>query len=68
MSILVRFTPTGLTAAKYDETLVQTLKASGPVSARTASSITCAFGPDDNVRVSEIWDSPRAARWRSVSG
>lgn len=56
MSIVVRFAPTGLTAAQYDETirrLDEQLGGSGP----DGCDYHVCFGTDGNLRVSEIWDS-----------
>ena len=55
MSIVVRFTPTSLTAAKYDAT-IQALKESGTFPPDGLDYHIC-FGSDENLRVSEIWDS-----------
>ena len=56
MSILVRFSPTNVTKEKYEESL-RRLKEAGdfpPV----GMEYHVAFGPDGNMQVSEIWDSP----------
>ena len=55
MSIVVRFTPTALTAAKYDQT-IQTLRESGAFPPDGLDYHVC-FGSDGDLRVSEIWDS-----------
>jgi hypothetical protein len=55
MSIVVRFKPTSLTAAKYDEVLVQ-IKSAGTFPPDGMDYHVC-FGADDDLRVSEIWDS-----------
>jgi hypothetical protein len=55
MAIVVRFSPTGLTAAKYDDTM-QTLEAAGLLPPDGLDHHIC-FGSDGDLRVSEIWDS-----------
>jgi hypothetical protein len=56
MSIVVRFNPTSLTAAKYDET-VRRLTEAGDFPPAGLDYHVC-FGSDGDLRVSEIWDSP----------
>ena len=55
MSIVVRFTPTALTAATYDQ-VIQTLRESGAFPA-DGLDYHVAFASEGNLRVSEIWDS-----------
>ena len=55
MSIVVRFTPTSLTAAKYDET-IRKIEESGTFPPDGLDYHVC-FGSEGNLRVSEIWDS-----------
>ena len=55
MSIVVRFTPTSLTAEQYDES-VRRLTESGDFPPEGMDYHLC-FGTDGNLRVSEIWDS-----------
>ena len=55
MSIVVRFSPIGLTANKYDETISQ-LKNAGEWPPAGLDYHVC-FGADGNLRVSEIWNS-----------
>jgi hypothetical protein len=55
MSVVVRFTPTNVTKEKYDESL-RRLKAAGEFPPE-GMAYHVAFGPEDNMRVSEIWDS-----------
>jgi hypothetical protein len=55
MSILVRFTPTNVTKEKYDESL-RRLKEAGEFPPE-GMELHVAFGPEDNMRVSEVWDS-----------
>ena len=55
MSIVVRFSPTNVTKEKYDESL-QRLKEAGEFPPE-GMEFHVAFGPEDNLRVSEIWDS-----------
>lgn len=57
MSVLIRFTPTRATAAQYDET-IRSLEESGNWPADGLEYHVCFRSPDDdNVRVSEIWES-----------
>jgi hypothetical protein len=55
MSIVVRFSPTSMTAAKYDETIAK-VEASGTFPPDGLDYHVC-FGSEGNLRVSEIWDS-----------
>ena len=55
MSVVVRFSPTNVTKEKYDESL-QRLKEAGEFPPE-GMEYHVAFGPEDNLRVSEIWDS-----------
>ena len=55
MSIVVRFSPTGLTRAKYDEA-TRRLEAIGTWPPDGLDYHVC-FGQEGNLRVSEIWDS-----------
>lgn len=55
MSVLVRFVPTSLTAAQYDES-IRRLSAAGDFPAAGLDYHVC-FGTEGNLRVSEIWDS-----------
>ena len=55
MSVLVRFAPTNVTKEKYEESL-RRLKEAGEFPPE-GMQIHVAFGPEDNMRVSEIWDS-----------
>jgi len=55
MSIVVRFTPAGLTAEQYDTT-IRLLEERGALPPDGLDYHVC-FGPDDNLLVSEIWDS-----------
>jgi hypothetical protein len=57
MSICVRFSPSNLTAEKYDETTRALEEAEVGFPAEGMEYHVC-FGPDKgNLRVSEIWDS-----------
>ena len=56
MSIVVRFSPTALTAEKYDKT-IQKLEATGDFPPSGLDYHVC-FGTDGSLNVSEIWDSP----------
>jgi hypothetical protein len=55
MSVVVRFNPTNVTKEKYDESL-RRLKEAGEFPPE-GMEYHVAFGPEDNLRVSEIWDS-----------
>ena len=55
MSIVVRFSPTALTANKYDETIRQ-IKNAGEWPPAGLDYHVC-FGSDGNLKVSEIWNS-----------
>jgi hypothetical protein len=56
MSIVVRFAPTGMTAEKYDEA-VQRHEGAGIDLPPDGMEFHVCFGPEGNLRVSEIWDS-----------
>lgn len=55
MSFVLRFTPAGFTAAKYDEAIKQ-LEAAGAGSPKGRSYHVC-FGDPNNLYVSDIWDN-----------
>jgi hypothetical protein len=55
MSILVRFTPTAVTTEKYDES-IRRLQEAGEWPPK-GLEVHVAFGPDGNLRVSEIWET-----------
>ncbi|MBV9216241.1 MAG: hypothetical protein JO053_08700 [Acidobacteria bacterium] len=55
MAIVVRFTPNGMTAAKYDE-IINRLRAVGAGSPAGRTFHVC-FGDPNNLKVSDIWDS-----------
>jgi len=55
MSFVLRFTPTGLTAAKYDE-IIKQLNADGAGAPKGRSYHVC-FGDPNNLFVSEIWEN-----------
>ncbi len=55
MSIVVRFSPTAMTAETYDG-VVQRLTENGDFPPDGLDYHVC-FGSDGNLRVSEIWDS-----------
>ena len=55
MSIVVRFTPTGLTKEQYDKT-IRLLNERGALPPDGLDYHVC-FGSDGNLLVSEIWDS-----------
>ena len=59
MSIVVRFKPTSLTAAIYDENTRQ-LEEAGVERLPEGLDYHVCFGADGNLQVSEVWDS-RAA-------
>ena len=56
MSIVVRFNPTNATKEKYDESL-RRMKQAGIWPNPPGLAVHVAFGPDNNLRVSEIWSS-----------
>jgi hypothetical protein len=56
MSILARHTPRSLTIQKYEE-VTQRLEASGVWPAADGLELHVLFGPEDDLRISEIWDS-----------
>lgn len=55
MSIVVRFNPANVTREKYDEAL-RRVEAAGTWPP-DGLEMHVAFGPEDDMRVSEIWDS-----------
>jgi hypothetical protein len=55
MSILVRFTPTAVTTQQYDES-IRRIKDAGEWPPG-GLEYHVAFGPSENLRVSEIWDT-----------
>jgi hypothetical protein len=55
MSILIRFAPASVSADQYDRA-VRRLEEAGILPADGMEYHVC-FGPPDNLRVSEIWDS-----------
>jgi hypothetical protein len=56
MSIVVRFSPTNLTAEKYDATTSQ-LEEAGVEFPPDGMELHVCFGSDGDLRVSEVWDS-----------
>lgn len=56
MPVLIRYAPPGLTRAQYDE-VSEKIEASGswPPDGLVAH---VSFGPDGDMRVSEVWESP----------
>ncbi len=56
MSIVVRFNPTNVNREKYDDSL-RRLEEAGLWPNPAGLELHVAFGPEDNMRVSEIWDS-----------
>jgi hypothetical protein len=56
MSILVRYTPSNLTAEKYDATNKQ-IEQAGLEWPPDGLELHVCFGSDGNLRVSEIWES-----------
>ena len=55
MSIVVRFQPAALTTEQYDES-IRRLEEAGEFPPDGLEYHIC-FGPDGNMKVSEIWDS-----------
>jgi hypothetical protein len=56
MSLVVRFSPTNLTAEKYDESIRRHAEA-GIALPPDGMDLHVCFGSNGNLRVSEIWDS-----------
>ena len=56
MSIVVRFHPSNATREKYDESL-RRMEAAGIWPNPPGLEVHVAFGPDDDLRASEIWSS-----------
>ena len=56
MSIVVRFHPTNVDRAKYDESM-RRLEAAGMWPNPPGLEMHVAFGDEDNMKVSEIWAS-----------
>jgi hypothetical protein len=56
MSIVVRFNPASMTAAKYDEA-VRRHEEAGVALPPDGMDYHVCFGSEGNLRVSEIWDS-----------
>jgi hypothetical protein len=56
MSIVVRFHPTNLTKEKCDE-ILRRMETAGIWPNPPGLEVHVAFGPNDDVRVSEIWSS-----------
>jgi hypothetical protein len=56
MSIVVRFKPSGLTRAQYDES-VSRLEGAGHWPNPDGMQLHVLFGAEGDLRVSEIWDS-----------
>ena len=56
MSILVRFSPSNLTAETYDATN-EKFEEAGLEWPPDGLELHVCFGPDDNLRVSELWES-----------
>ena len=59
MSIVVRFHPTNATREKYDESQ-RRMEAAGIWPDPPGLEVHVAFGPDDDLRVSEVWSSMEA--------
>src|SRR5436190_2498641 len=55
MAILVRFSPAGMTSAQYDS-VGRKLQEAGAWPPQGLLANVC-FGSDDNLRVSEVWES-----------
>ena len=56
MSIVVRFSPVGLTAEKYDATTSK-MEEAGVEFPPEGLQLHVCFGEDGDLRVSEVWDS-----------
>jgi hypothetical protein len=59
MSIVVRFHPSNATKEKYDESM-RRMEAAGIWPHPPGLEVHVAFGPDEDLRVSEIWSSREA--------
>lgn len=55
MSLLIRFAPASLSAEQYDAA-IQRLNEDGVFPAEGLEYEIC-FGPDDHLRVSQVWDT-----------
>ena len=55
MSFLLKFTPAGMTSAKYDE-CIKKLNAAG-AGAPKGRSYHVAYGSPDAINVTDVWDS-----------
>jgi hypothetical protein len=55
MSFVVRFTPPSLSSQQYDE-VIKRLEAAG-AGAPPGRIFGIAFGPQDQLRVSDVWDT-----------
>jgi hypothetical protein len=55
MSFVLKFTPPGFTAAKYQETIKQ-LNAAGAGAPKGRSYHVC-YGDPDGITVTDVWDS-----------
>jgi hypothetical protein len=64
MSVVVRFNPVAMTAAKYDE-VVRREEDAGIEFRPDGRSYHACFGAEGNLRVSEIW--ARASSWRPTA-
>jgi hypothetical protein len=58
MAVVLRFTPDGMTAANYDE-CIKRLEEAGAGAPAGRLYHVC-FGDENNLRVSDIWDSTEA--------
>jgi hypothetical protein len=65
MSIVVRYHPTNATKEKYDESL-RRIEAAGIWPNPPGLEVHVAFGPDEDLRVSEIWNS--RGQWEAFGG
>ena len=63
MSVVVRYSPTGLTKAQYDE-VSRRMEERGSWPPEGMDLHVC-FGNEGDLRVSEIWDSEE--QWRAFS-
>ncbi|WCB94577.1 hypothetical protein DSM104299_03314 [Baekduia alba] len=59
MSILIRYAPSSLTRAQYDQ-VNATLRENGPDGPPAALQLHVLFGEEPDLRVSEIWQSEEA--------
>ena len=60
MSVVLRFPPSNVSKQQYDS-LKSELEGAGEWPAEGCQLHVC-FGPEDNIRISEVWESPEEAQ------